>query len=95
MILAQQCEMCDRLRKDFETVDYAHKRLELMYYDLRARFKEKSTQWMIRKEIHKEKEQVLLDESLCGISLAESEVNNFEEKCSYQQGFEIDLLLDD
>ena len=42
-----------------------------MHYNLRTRFKKKSLEWMIRKEMRKEKEQVSLNESSCGISLKE------------------------
>ena len=63
--------MCDCLSKDFKLQDYAFRRLELMHYDLRTRFKKKSLEQMIRKEMRKEKEQVSLNESSCGISLKE------------------------
>ena len=36
-----------------------------------------------------------LDESSWGICLKESDFNNFEEKCNYQHGLEIELLSDD
>ena len=54
-----------------------------MRNDLRIRFKEKMLQWLIRKEMHEENEQMSSDESSCEISLTESDANDFEEKCSY------------
>ena len=63
--------------------DNAWKRLEIMRNDLRIRFKEKMLQWLIRKEMHEENEQMSSDESSCEISLTESDANDFEEKCSY------------
>ena len=41
-LLAKQYDICECLSKNVKTSDYACRMLELMHYDLRTRFKEKS-----------------------------------------------------
>ena len=45
--------------------------------------------------MHKEKEQLSLDESSCRISLTESDLNNIKEKYDCQESLDIELFSDE